>query len=180
MPVRCLAQDSAHVNVLCLSLLFLRLYPLMMVVHQRRTLLRKLLVCRSSNNSVTGNSDIFLIIYSKPGCHLCDGLKVCRDIWRCTRVYSIDAGMCLERRACTHRSLLTNCSSTSVQSRFSGCKQAFYVPHACNIFRRLCMVFTFAILLLHNLSHITASLKFLRPETLSCPDNNLGALTINQ
>lgn len=33
------------------------------------------LQCRSSSSSVLGDSNLFLIIYSKPGCHLCDGLK---------------------------------------------------------------------------------------------------------
>ncbi|DBB04396.1 TPA: hypothetical protein ACH3X1_012882 [Trebouxia sp. C0004] len=42
----------------------------------RRCLQSSVLQCRSSNSSVLGNSDLFLIIYSKPGCHLCDGLKV--------------------------------------------------------------------------------------------------------
>ncbi|DBB04395.1 TPA: hypothetical protein ACH3X1_012882 [Trebouxia sp. C0004] len=41
----------------------------------RRCLQSSVLQCRSSNSSVLGNSDLFLIIYSKPGCHLCDGLK---------------------------------------------------------------------------------------------------------
>ena len=52
----------------------------MLVAHQRCTLVEEPIDRRSSNNSVTGNSDIFLIIYSKPGCHLCDGLKVRHDV----------------------------------------------------------------------------------------------------
>ncbi|KAL0027620.1 hypothetical protein WJX79_002955 [Trebouxia sp. C0005] len=41
----------------------------------RHCLQSSMLQCRSSNSSVLGSSNLFLIIYSKPGCHLCDGLK---------------------------------------------------------------------------------------------------------